>query len=265
MRIDGGRKVFASYYAFTEWPLWILHKSDAWLCFGALRTSIIYDVKGGVSAVFALVMRMLFVSGPVNSTTGFVISCNDSAKLIRASLRGIIADEKGLKEAFDIKGASGKKFCISCQNMFNFIHKGRHRASDYQIPANSTDTRAWIPHTDESIRELHTRLGDIKATGERGWNTKFKTLETEGGVNYNPRGLLGDSALRRIVKPVSHYIRDWQHTYCSNGIASGHLSGVLHAIIGDEILEHEQITLETITEYCSHYTLPSCYGKVSKH
>ena len=102
----------------------------------------------------------------------------------------IIADEKGLKEAFDIKEASGKKPCINCQNIFNFIHKRGDRASDYQIGVNSTDTRAWIRHTDESIRELHQRLVDIKASGVRGWNTQLKKLETEGGVNYNVRALL---------------------------------------------------------------------------
>ena len=151
MRIDGGRKVCAFYDAFLEWPLWMLHKSDAWLCFGALRTNIIYDVKGGICAVFALAMRNMFMSGAANFTTGFVIDapmircsdarngnrCSDASngnrcsdarngnrcsKVIKASLKGIISDEKGLKEAFDIKGAGGKKPCISCQNILSLIH-----------------------------------------------------------------------------------------------------------------------------------------------
>ena len=47
LRHDGGRKVFCFYWAFLEWPVWILHYSDAWILFGALRTKLIAKVKGG--------------------------------------------------------------------------------------------------------------------------------------------------------------------------------------------------------------------------
>ena len=266
LRHDSGRQVFAFYFAFLEWPVWILHKSDAWILFGALRTNIIKQGKGGVSAVFAMLIRIMFVAGPANFTTGFLLPYNGSEKLVRASLKGIIADEKGLKEAFDVKGASGSKPCINCQNIFNFIHKGRRRATAYQIGLDSINTQDWIRHTDESVFELHHRLSYINVSGrERGRQRRMNDFQTKSGVNYNPLGLIGDPALQTIIKPTSQYIRDWQHTYCSNGVASIHLAGVLHAIRKDDVLKENKIGLETITEYCSHYTVPACHGRIKKN
>ncbi len=265
LRHDAGRKVFAFYYAFLEWPTWILHQSDAWFCFGALRTNILEDVKGGVSSVFAKIVRIMFVTGPANYTTGVFYVSRGADILYRATLRGIIADEKGLKEAFDLKGASGTKPCPSCQNMFNFIHKGRGSANAYRLPLDNTSRKDWIPHTDESIHEAHNRLSNMVEEGLERRKGKFEQLETDFGVNYNPDGLIGHPALKTVIKPVSHYIRDWQHTYCSNGVASAHLAGALHAITEDPTLIREGIGLDTITEYCSHFNVPASHGRVNKY
>ena len=263
LRHDSGRQVFSFYYAFLEWPTWILHKSDAWLCFGALRTSTIENVKGGISAVFAGVLSLMFARGSANFSSGVLIHIDGREKMARAILKGIIADEKGLKEAFDIKGASGTKPCISCQNIWNFIHK-RRVAPGYRIALNNVRQEDWIPHTDESIFELHKLVSDIAASGPRS-STKVSKFQTDTGVNHNPLGLLGNPTLQAIVKPVTHYIRDWQHTYCSNGVASWHLAAVLHVVVDNPVLIRANIGLHTITEYCSNYKVPRCHGRINKY
>ena len=123
LRPDEARKVFAVYYAFLEWPAWMLHNSDAWILFGALKTKVVHNVRGGVSAVVASIIRLTFVTRPANFTSGVFIDHRNGSKLVQATLKGIIADELGLKGAFDLKGASGTKPCPNCQNIFNFIHK----------------------------------------------------------------------------------------------------------------------------------------------
>ena len=59
------------------------------------------------------------------------------------------------------------------------------------------------------------------------------------------------------------YIRDWQHTYCSNGIASTHLAGVQWAIIEEPLLKSRNIGLETITAYVEHFNAPACHGRIN--
>ena len=73
---------------------------------------------------------------------------------------------------------------------------------------------------------------------------QFKELQTQMGINYNPFGLLGDPSMRPVIQPASHYIRDWQHTYCSNGLASSHSAAALHAICKCPILKRAEINLD---------------------
>ena len=65
-----------------------------------------------------------------------------------------------------------------------------------------------------------------------------------------------------MFKPVTHYIRDWQHTYASNGVASAQLGRVLTVMQAEKTLKDHGIGLPTLQKYCEHYTLPSDHGKV---
>ena len=71
LRHDSGRKVFAFYYAFLEWPVWMLHRRDAWMCFGSLRMTIVEKVVGGVSAIFSKIVQVVFTAIPTNLAAGF--------------------------------------------------------------------------------------------------------------------------------------------------------------------------------------------------
>ena len=207
LRHDTGRKVFAFYYAFLEWPVWMLHRRDAWMCFGNLRVSIIEKLKGGVSAVFAKIAQVMFTTVPTNLANGFFIVVKGAEIMMRAIFKGIIADEKGLKEAWDIKGQAGIKPCISCQNIFNFIHK-QGGDDGYRKGLDNVSRESWIPHTNESLIAMHDQLALLpKSQREPG--------ETQRGVNYNPVGLIGQPELRAIIAPESQYFRDWQRTCCS--------------------------------------------------
>ena len=248
LRHDQGRKLFTFYYSFLELPSWMLHRKDAWFCFGSLRTSIIDRVVGGVSAIFAAVLKVMFLASPTNFSDVCFFLVKGVEKMYTACFKGIIADEKGLKEAFDIKGQAGVKPCISCQNIFNFIHK---RGGDigYKKGIDNVDKGSWILHNDESILALSDQLSLMTPT-ERG------KAQTDMGINYNQKGLIGNPELRGIIKPVTQYIRDPQHTYFSNGVANIQLG-----CVGNADLKRRGIGLVTITEYVAHYSLPKTRGQ----
>ena len=52
----------------------------------------------------------------------------------------------------------------------------------------------------------------------------------QSGINYIPLGVLFCPELRHIVRPLEHYIRDWQHTLASHGCMSAQLAGVMDAL-----------------------------------
>ena len=64
------------------------------------------------------------------------------------------------------------------------------------------------------------------ARGKPAKAAPVKDMQSDRGINYNIDGLLGDTRLRGFVKPVSHYLRDWQHTLAASGVAGSLLAGV---------------------------------------
>ena len=147
------------------------------------------------------------------------------------------------------------KPCISCQNIFNFIHK-RGCDRGYKKGIDNVDRGSWILHNDESILALSDQLSLMTPT-ERGKG------QTDMGINYNQKGLIGNPELRGIIKPVTQYIRDPQHTYFSNGVANIQLGCVLNNIVGNADLKRRGIGLATITEYVAHYNLPKTRGQIN--
>ena len=97
LRVDNGRQAFCFYYAFLEWPAWMLHRKDGWLCFGALRTTIIHKLTGGVAGLMRKILELFFVDGATNFTKGFMYEHGGEVEYCRAQFAGFIADEKGLK------------------------------------------------------------------------------------------------------------------------------------------------------------------------
>ena len=69
---------------------------------------------------------------------------------------------------------------------------------------------------------------DLASTGGR---TALKKLQTYLGVNYEPHGVLFDRHLMtKILSPSAMYIRDWMHTYASNGVAGTHVALVVNKL-----------------------------------
>ena len=105
----------------------------------------------------AIILKMFLVDGPANFTNGCATYIyKGSHKIYTATLAGIIGDEKGLKEFFDIKGQEGWKVCMSCANVFNFLHKDGTRArSKYELGIDVVDRIRIYSHGLEESVYLH--------------------------------------------------------------------------------------------------------------
>ena len=89
--------------------------------------------------------------------------------------------------------------------------------------------------------------------------TPFGKLCKSVGFNLIPNGILMDSDLRQIYKPITHTIRDWQHTFCQDGVANSAIAAVIHAIA-----DHG-LTLKRVRSFSLLCNLPSKYGKVHEN
>lgn len=284
-RHDQGRKLQAIYFAFAEWPAWLLSRTGAWPVFGVLRSSVVKEFPGGVSELMKLVLRKFF---PALGTGIHLVSPNGATAFLRGAFGGFLADEKALKEVFDCKGASGTRShsdstrtlghvketlrrdtvprveknrmlrvtlcgtlpCQSCANVLSISN--RAFVADGLVCIDCADRSKFMPHTTESIYQI---IDDLRAAQPG----KRSQLSQTVGFNYNEHGLLQDADFRaqRLIHPTQHYLRDWMHTLVSGGQANTHTALLLHK------LKANGVPVRTVQEYIIEYNLPSKHGKVS--
>ena len=142
---------------------------------------------------------------------------------------GCLADEKGLKEVFDIAGQAGNLPCVlGCLNARNRWCKLAH-GEQYFYDCN-IDQRKQT--TKQHVLSMVQRMNDANPTSDYAKEKWRQSL----GINYNVHGILFCTYLMsRVVDPTQHYVRDWMHTWCSGGLAGTHISQVMQALQANDI------------------------------
>ena len=76
--------------------------------FGVIRSKVVNQFPGRVSQLMAMILRIFFGSGENTMQRGLLLgSPAGKSVYIKARFGGFLGDEKGLKEIYDCKGASG--------------------------------------------------------------------------------------------------------------------------------------------------------------
>ena len=201
------RKFWAFYISFAEYGKEILFREEVWLTIAVLRTEQCKVLRGGVSGACKALFRYLFVDGQPNFTAGFGIRLPGlGARLIRASLKHIVADAAALKYLFQSKGASGLKPCMECTNVWRKNH-----GVDQENALTVASPPPFEKRSDDYLFETY----DFLETQQ--FEANFEVLLQAAGLNYCPGGLLADRGLRNIVKPIAQRFDDWPHVFFRRG------------------------------------------------
>ena len=164
---------------------------------------------------------------------------------------GFLGDEKALKEIFSFKGAAGTKFCMSCLNVVQFLDS--HLGTNL-VGIECHRRNLLVPAGDNDIYSLASKLADHIA--RNGYRTEAKHLEQAYGITFDKDSLLFDPELREIVRPVSHYLRDWMHVLVSHGAAGTEVNCLLHVLVS------EGFSHDLIVRYAGAYILPRSRGRL---
>ena len=115
-RPDSARTTLCVYWTLRDLPAWFRSRMHGWNSFGFMKAAKVHQVLGGLSALMVLVLQQFF-SGLLNLLQGVRLpGLGKTLFLFRASLCCLVQDEKAHKEVFDVKGASGTKFCLNCSS-----------------------------------------------------------------------------------------------------------------------------------------------------
>ena len=110
------RKAHGIYWSVLEfgWPL--LSSELAWFTIGAIRSSVVDNISGGISYVMRMALKKFFgAPDGADLRNGVHIKIGGELHLVHGSLGILIHDERAHKFSLHAKGASGKKPCTLCK------------------------------------------------------------------------------------------------------------------------------------------------------
>ncbi|CAE7421818.1 unnamed protein product [Symbiodinium natans] len=210
---DVARKHYCFYVALHTTRLHVQH-CHAWYMVAALRTKVIGQVAGGLSAC----TRILLESWQ-RDFQGVVLRLSPTdSRLFQLRLHGLIADEAAIASTLGTKSASGRKPCHLCMNLLN--HSALDRAphaegdrwrtlmdGDIRVFEQTSNAQVW-----HAVDELRRQQPLLSAAA-------FAELEKNLGFRWEPHGVLASPALRAHLPP-RNCIYDVLHNFFCGGIVS---------------------------------------------
>ena len=249
-RHERTRTLQCVYWAFSNWPQWLLQRTAAWPTFGVLRSSKLEDIEGGLSFLMGKILQVFFAEQGQSFSRGILVDISaDSAIVVTAVFKGFLADLTAHKYILDWKGCSGRKCCLECANLNNPARPG----DGIGLACNDPDSFHRLTSDDihELVDELVVAAGRLRPSA-------LARLETDVGFNHRPNGILLNMGLRRIYRPVEHCLRDWMHVIPGDGVGNSNVAAVLYE------LQPLGITTELVQEFSLLCHIPSRLGRVSK-
>ena len=256
MRPDKGRDVMAIYWCIADWPQHILQRSFAWPVFTIIQKKYLEKFPGGLSRLMRMILRLFFKNKSQSFTKGMYVPCPSGDFVVTAIFAGFLADLDGHREITNWKGCSGRRCCLSCDNITNMQwppYKGR------EVPASCSDSNLFGARTNEDVFAIIDDLARDFLQLKRGSSGKFEDKQKAKGITFSPHGLLLDADIRDVYKPIDHFIRDWQHTICQDGVANAHIWNVI-----SHLKEHCHIGISTIQDFSQKCHYPASWGNLKK-
>ena len=164
LRPDNKRKIMAFYASWLELGD-RLRLEEYWLTLGVLRTSIIKEVKGNLSAVFRRLMRTLLLGCKSLCNAGVVIELEESSWVCFSKYHREVSDEAAGKAVWNFKGAAGIKPCPSCKNVVKMgddedeaaASLASFDASGYLVDLACCDPHRFDPMQDADVASSTSR------------------------------------------------------------------------------------------------------------
>jgi hypothetical protein len=235
LRFDQHRMYVAVYWTLLEFPPWFVSRNRlGWLPFAFIPTSVLRDGLTTFSNVLRVILRSLFSPDNWNfEVTGVRVPCGDGFVHIKAAFDSFLADEKAIKQAFGLKGASGTKPCACCKNVLGRCSFFSGHSSLVHVASAEVDK--FVFHTNDSYREMVDNLKQGVADG-----VSISNLEQEYGLSYDATGVLFDDWTFRLVAMPDCIYWDHMHmVYASGGVAQYEVNQLVRNIRDKGVAFHE--------------------------
>ena len=178
------------------------------------------ELEASIGQVFAKLIEAIFLGPACDPRNGLHMPhpVTSMDAMLYLDLGGFVQDGLARKQTFNIRGASGDKFCMLCSNIRAISLDLPPDTPEEDIPGSHVTKLAnFIPPTDQEVldafqvcKEKSTRLS----------KKQFELREKVCGITFSHHALLLNQTLldSHLLKPISGYIHDWMHTMASQGV-----------------------------------------------
>ena len=248
------RKLVAVYWSFAELGHGALCREEVWMVATVVRESVVRDLDGGLSRLFALLLKSAFFKpgGFDFARSGMTLGLGGESVMLFARWAILLADELALKEILLCKGHAGYKPCVLCSNVvLHALSRSRPLATDWSVTTACTDVSRFKLHTDESVRASMARLPEAKESVPA---KDFAELQVVHGFSFNPHSLLLDQHLQ--IGVASCVMFDWMHVYCVGGLLDVELGQCMRALYD----QRAPTTYHVLGAYVAQWKWPKALG-----
>ena len=214
LSVDHTRKALVFYWAIEQLGVEVLFREQV-VVGAVIRSSIVKQVEGGLSAVFKLWVRQFFLSG-ANFSHGVTCHGSRSVFMIKAKINTILCDDAAKSGIWSAKGSSGIKSCMNCLNVV--AARRDHHEGDGLVSIQCDNTSEFQLHTDDTVLAATDMLEEMASS--RTTRVELECTEKTLGFKFNPAGILWDKSMRSLLGPISCSMEDWCHVFVVSGIAN---------------------------------------------
>ena len=221
-----------------------------WPILGFMRDSLLSTMTGGLSMVMSNILLMMFgaAAGCPSFNNGIVLP---GGVMVVGVFAGFLCDLAGHKELFHFKGAAGFKCCFECGNVIK--HPVVDSPCGRYVGLGCADESKFQTYTDDDIYFTTDALNRVSGLiSDSGLRELQKTL----GFRHCPSGMLSNHAIRSLLKPTNHCIRDWMHTLAGDGVCNSEIG----MLIG--VLQDIGVTRHHLQEFSLRCILPKAHGEI---
>ena len=243
-RPDKGRAFYAFYWTILELPDWFRSRSEIpYFVFAYVPSKLIAN-QFSLTRLFKKIIHVFFAQDGFNlATTGVRIEHKHHQFVLRLKYGATIMDEEAFRSLMSVKGHSGFKPCLSCQNVVSRVGSYEEFHDDYLVHVLSPESDRFLPHTADTFKVMCNNISTAVLEGRPKY--EVERLEQIYGVNYVEDGVLFDDNCIDVMRFPEDANWDPMHVlFTHGGVGQYHCNGFIKKLVDNGI---ELIELDTWT------------------
>ena len=212
------RRFHAVYWSLAELGTDALSHEESWFVLMTEFSPTVNCVKGGLSAVFAALIKTFFKEGADMRRGGISIELGEDDVRKLFALTSIVLQDGGPhKYVWGARGDGASKFCMLCKNLFTKDSEMVDEDGTNLLRCDVIKVAGLVP---SSSRELRLNMRYLEQESITLSPDEFTKLQQALGLTYYPHGVLVDRELDDLLEPTEAYCHDWMHCLFVDGVVN---------------------------------------------